>query len=75
MNYLKSNPSKILISLSLITIFCTILIPIILSGLEGFHFVTLPIIYYLYVILLVGLYTLIVQIVKREYIKKYNSWL
>lgn len=75
LNYFKTNPSKILVVLSLITIICTISIPIILSGLEGFQFVTLPLNYYLYVILLVISYALIVQIVKRIYIKKNNSWL
>ena len=75
LNYFKTNPSKILVVLSLITIICTISIPIILSGIEGFQFVILPLNYYLYVILLVILYALIVQIVKRIYIKKNNSWL
>ena len=75
LNYFKTNPSKILVVLSLITIICTISIPIILSGIEGFQFVTLPLNYYLYVILLVISYALIVQIVKRIYIKKKNSWL
>lgn len=75
LNYLQSNPSTILITLSLITIICTILIPILLSGLPGFHFVTLPLYYYLYVILLVLLYSIIVQVVKTIYIKKNNSWL
>ena len=75
LNYFKTNPSKILVVLSIITIICTISIPIILSGIEGFQFVILPLNYYLYVILLVILYALIVQIVKRIYIKKNNSWL
>ncbi len=75
LNYFKTNPSKILVVLSIITIICTISIPIILSGLEGFQFVILPLNYYLYVILLVILYALIVQMVKRIYIKKNNSWL
>ena len=75
LNYLKSNPSKILIGLSLITIACTILIPVLLSNFTGFNFVVLPLNYYLYVIGLVILYAIIVQIVKRLYLKKNNSWL
>ena len=75
LNYLKSNPSKILIGLSLITIACTILIPVLLSNFTGFNFVVLPLNYYLYVIGLVILYAVIVQIVKRLYLKKNNSWL
>ena len=75
LNFFKSNPSIILIVLSLLTIVCTIIVPILLSGFEGFHFVTLPINYYLYVIGLALLYAVIVQFIKRKYIKKYNEWL
>ena len=75
LNYLKSNPSKILVILSLVTITCTILVPILLAGITGFNFVILPLKYYLYVIVLAILYALIVQVVKRIYLKKYNSWL
>lgn len=75
LNYLKSNPSKILVLLSCITILCTISIPILLTRLEGFHFVRLPIKYYLYVVMLVILYALIVQVVKKLYLKKNKSWL
>ena len=73
--FFKSNPSKVLITLTLITAGCTILIPILLSGVSGFNFVTLPINYYTYVVLLVALYSAIVQLVKRMYIRKHNSWL
>ena len=75
LNFIKSNPSKILVSLSIITIAATIIVPILLSGLPEFNFVILPKIYYLYVIGLVLLYAVIVQIVKRIYIKKNNEWL
>ena len=75
LNHLKSNPSKILVGLSLTTIAFTIIVPIILSNFVGFNFVVLPLNYYAIVLLLVLMYALIVQVVKRFYIKKYNSWL
>ena len=75
LNFLKSNPSKILILLSILTIFATITVPIILSFIEGFHFVILPFNYYFYVVLLVLLYALIVQVIKTIYLKKYKEWL
>ena len=75
LNFIKANPSKILVSLSIITICATIIVPIILSNFIGFNFVILPINYYFYVIGLVLLYALIVQIVKKKYIKKYKEWL
>ena len=75
LNHFSSNPSKVLIYLSLITITCTILVPIILARVGGFNFVILPANYYLFVIILALLYAFIVQIVKRIYLKKYNSWL
>ena len=75
LSIIKSNPSKILVSLTLITISVTILIPIILSNIPGFNFVILPIYYYLYVLGLGILYMIIVKIVKKIYISKYNEWL
>lgn len=75
LNFLKSNPSKTLVLLSILTIFATITVPILLSFIEGFHFVILPLNYYLYVILLVLLYAGIVQIIKKIYLKKYHEWL
>lgn len=75
LNFLKSNPSKILVVLSVLTVAATIIVPILLTGIAGFNFVTLPLNYYWYVIALVLLYAAIVQIVKRRYIKKYNEWL
>ena len=75
LSIIKSNPSKILVSLTLITISTTILIPIILSNIPGFNFVILPIYYYLYVLGLGILYMIIVKIVKKIYISKYNEWL
>ena len=71
----KSNPSKILVSLTLITMSVTILIPIILNNIPGFNFVILPLYYYLYVLGLGILYMIIVKIVKKIYITKYNEWL
>ena len=75
LNFIKANPSKVLVLLSIVTVIFTIFVPILLTGIEGFNFVTLPINYYLVVIILVILYALIVQVVKRKYIKKYNEWL
>ena len=72
---LKSNPSIILVMLTILTISATILIPILLSNISGFNFVLLPFNYYLYVILLALIYMIIVKIVKRYYINKYHEWL
>ena len=75
LSFIKSNPSKILIALTLVTTLATIFIPILLSSLSEFNFVILPGVYYIYLLLLTLMYALIVQIVKRIYIKKYNEWL
>jgi len=75
LTFAESNPSKILVGLSLITIGVTILVPILLSMIEGFNFVILPLKYYLYVIGLAFLYAIIVRIVKKIYIEKYHEWL
>ena len=72
---LQSNPSKILVLLTVLTIAATILIPILFSPISGFHFVILPLSYYLFVLLLAILYMLIVKVVKHYYISKYHEWL
>ena len=71
----KSRPSNTLLLLTAMTVISTIVVPIILSEVEGFNFVLLPGKYYFYLIALVFLYGLIAQIVKKIYIKKYNEWL
>ena len=75
LQFLKSNPSPILVGLSIITIGATILVPIILSIVPGFNFIILPANYYLYVIGLALMYAIIVRIFKKIYIDKYHEWL
>ena len=71
----KSRPSNTLLLLTFLTIIATIIVPIILSFAQGFNFVLLPGIYYLYLIGFVVLYGVIAQIVKNIYIRKYGEWL
>ena len=71
----KSKPSNTLLLLTFLTIVFTIVVPIVLSFAQGFNFVLLPGLYYLYLIGFVVLYGVIAQLVKRIYIKKYNEWL
>ena len=71
----KSRPSNTLLVLTFMTIFATIVVPMVLSFVPGFNFALLPAIYYLYLIGFVVLYGLIAQIVKKLYIKKYGEWL
>ena len=71
----KSRPSNTLLLLTFLTIVATITVPILLSFTQGFNFVILPGIYYLYLIGFVVLYGIIAQIVKNIYIRKYGEWL
>ncbi len=71
----KSKPSKTLVVLTALTIIATITVPMLLSFTEGFNFVILPSIYYIYLIGFVTLYGVIAQLVKNIYIKKYGEWL
>ena len=71
----KSRPSNILLLLTFLTVIATIIIPIILSFVQGFNFVILPGIYYLYLVGFVVLYGIIAQVVKNIYIHKYSEWL
>ena len=70
----KSRPSNTLLYLTFLTIIATIIVPMALSFTQGFNFVLLPGIYYLYLIGFVILYGIIAQIVKNLYIKKYGEW-
>lgn len=74
-NILNSRPSKILLSLTLLSTMLTIITPILLHNVLSFHFEILSIKFYLYLLSLVILYILIVSIVKRIYIKKNHEWL
>lgn len=71
----NSRPSKILLSLTLLSTMLTIITPLLLHNVLSFHFEILSIKFFLYLLSLVILYVLIVSIVKRIYIKKNHEWL
>lgn len=73
--FIQSKPNEFLFMSTILTIIGTIITPILLHNVKSFNFVVLPIKYYLFVILLTVVYTMIVQIVKKFYIKKYGEWL
>ena len=69
----RANP-KLTIA-TLLTIIGTIIVPIILHPIHTFDFEILPPIYYLYVIILIAIYSILAELVKRKYIEKNNKWL
>ncbi len=71
----NSRPSKVLLSLTLLSSILTIVTPLLLHNVLSFHFEILSIKFYLYLLSLVILYVLIVSVVKRIYIKKNHEWL
>lgn len=73
--FIESKPNKVLLALTIGSILLTIIIPIILHGISSFNFVILPLSYYLVLIILFIIYTVIVQYVKKMYIKKVGTWL
>ena len=73
--FIQSIASKPLIAMSLVTIMGTIITPILLHNITGFNFVILPAKFYLVVLILIVCYTIIAQLVKKQYIKKYHEWL
>ena len=73
--FIQSRASKPLSIMSLVTVVGTIIVPIALHGIQEFNFVILPIQFYIVVLLLNICYTVLAQIVKRAYIKKYHEWL
>lgn len=75
MPFVESRPNKLLLISTIMTIVGTIVTPIILHSVASFNFVILPLKYYAFVLILLVVYTVLVQIVKKRYIKKYGEWL
>ena len=73
--FIQSRANKFLTISTIITIIGTILTPIILHNVQSFNFEILPGVYYLYVILLLAIYTVLVQFIKKIYIRKNGEWL
>lgn len=73
--FVESRPNKLLLISTIMTIVGTTVTPIILHSVASFNFVILPLKYYAFVLVLLVVYTVLVQIVKKRYIKKYGEWL
>ena len=73
--FIQSRANPILMVLTTVTIVGTIITPILLHNIQSFHFEILPLSYYLIIVWLLIAYIVIVQIVKKWYIKKYGAWL
>ena len=73
--FVQSKPSPMLFGLTMLTIFGTILTPILLHNVSAFHFEILPLKYYGIIAGLTALYVVLVQGVKKIYIKKVGEWL
>ena len=73
--FVQSRANPILTALTSVTIVGTIITPILLHNIKSFHFEILPPAYYLIIVWLLIAYVVIVQIVKKWYIKKYGAWL
>ena len=73
--FIESCANKKLMICTIFTILGTVLAPILLHNITSFHFEILPINYYFVVLLLALLYGILIQMVKKIYIKKYHDWL
>lgn len=73
--FIESRANKCLTLGTFGTIVGTILTPILLHNIPSFHFEILPLKYYGFVILLLAIYSVLVEIIKKIYIKKNGEWL
>lgn len=73
--FIESKANKWLTLGTIATIAGTILTPIVLHNIPSFHFEIMPIQYYGFVIILLFIYSILVEIIKKKYIKKYGEWL
>lgn len=73
--FIESRANKWLTLGTFGTIIGTILTPILLHNIPSFHFEILPLKYYGFVILLLAIYSVLVEIIKKIYIKQNGEWL
>ena len=73
--FIESRANKFLTISTFITIAGTIVTPILLHHVGTFNFEILPVSYYLFVVLLLIIYTILVQSIKKVYIRKNGEWL
>ena len=73
--FIESIANKYLLLSTSLCIIASIILPILLVNIKSFHFAYLPVAFYFYVIILLILYMVIEEIVKRLYIRKYKRWL
>lgn len=73
--FVESCASLPLLLLTLLSIVLTIITPILFHSISTFNFVILPFKYYIYMTILILLYTIAVTIIKKIYIRKNNEWL
>ena len=75
MPFIESRANKFLTISTLITIAGTIVTPILLHNVGTVNFEILPGKYYAFVVLLLIIYTVLVQSIKKVYIRKNGEWL
>lgn len=73
--FIQSRANKFLTISTIITIAGTIVTPILLHNVSTFNFVILPVQYYMFVIILLVVYTILVEIIKKKYIARNGEWL
>src|SRR5574344_1021443 len=73
--FIESRANSKLTFLTGVSFVLTIITPLLLHKVESFHFEILPFNYYIYIILLTALYAVIVEFVKKIYIKINHQWL
>lgn len=73
--FIESIANKALIITTSVSAVLAILIPYIFMSVKGFNFSVLPSSYYIYLVMILLLYAVLVEFVKKMYIKRYGNWL
>ena len=73
--FIESTANRLLCISTGISAIMAIIIPYIFVNVKDFNFVILPAKYYLFLVLIILGYSVLVQLVKKAYIKKYKVWL
>ena len=73
--FIESTANKWLLLSTSLCIIASMILPPLLINIKNYHFTTLPFAFYMYVIILMIIYAVLTEIVKRIYIKKHHRWL
>ena len=73
--FIQSRADKRLILSTAGCIGLALVIPLLLKSISDFHFAVMPLEYYVFLVAILLSYSVVVELVKKVYIRRYGHWL